>query len=113
MGGDDVDPRGATADPGRVPGAARRCPPGARAGPAAAMSGAAAEATLGGVASAPPAPRRVLIVSADIGGGHHATGRALEAAVRARWPEATVTWIDTLEVMRAGPAFRALYRANV
>jgi UDP-N-acetylglucosamine:LPS N-acetylglucosamine transferase len=57
--------------------------------------------------------RRVLVVSADIGGGHHATGRALEAAVRARWPAAEVEWTDTLEVMRAGPAFRAIYRANV
>src|SRR5919106_3430837 len=58
-------------------------------------------------------PRRVLIVSADIGGGHHATGRALEAAIRSRWPEATISWVDTLEVMKAGPAFRAIYRANV
>jgi WS/DGAT/MGAT family acyltransferase len=55
----------------------------------------------------------VLIVSADIGGGHHATGRALEAAVRERWPEAQVEWVDTLEVMHAGPGFRAIYRTNV
>lgn len=58
-------------------------------------------------------PERVLIVSADIGGGHHATGRGLEAAVRARWPEAAVEWVDTLAAMRAGPAFRGIYRANV
>ena len=58
-------------------------------------------------------PRRVLIVSADIGGGHHATGRALEAAVHERWPDAAVEWVDTLDVMRAGPAFRSIYRANV
>jgi diacylglycerol O-acyltransferase / wax synthase len=58
-------------------------------------------------------PRRVLIVSADIGGGHHATGRALEAAVHERWPGAAVEWVDTLDVMRAGPAFRSIYRANV
>jgi diacylglycerol O-acyltransferase len=60
-----------------------------------------------------PAPARVLIVSADIGGGHHATGRALEAAVRERWPEAAVEWVDTLDVMHAGPGFRTIYRANV
>jgi WS/DGAT/MGAT family acyltransferase len=59
------------------------------------------------------APRRVLIVSADIGGGHHATGRALEAAVREHWPGAAVEWVDTLEVMHAGPAFRWIYRTNV
>jgi UDP-N-acetylglucosamine:LPS N-acetylglucosamine transferase len=58
-------------------------------------------------------PRRVLIVSADIGGGHHATGRALEAAVREHWPAAAVEWVDTLEVMHAGPAFRWIYRTNV
>jgi diacylglycerol O-acyltransferase / wax synthase len=60
-----------------------------------------------------PAPRRVLIVSADIGGGHHATGRALEAAVRERWPAAEVVWVDTLDAMHAGPGFRWIYRANV
>src|SRR5690348_7622101 len=59
------------------------------------------------------APRRVLIVSADIGGGHHATGRALEAAVRERWPAAEVVWVDTLDAMHAGPGFRWIYRANV
>ena len=66
-----------------------------------------------GVVTPLSAPRRVLIVSADIGGGHHATGRALESAVHARWPDAAVEWVDTLEVMRAGPAFRSIYRANV
>jgi len=60
-----------------------------------------------------PEPRRVLVVSADIGGGHHATGRALEAAVRERWPACDVHWVDTLEVMRAGAAFRGIYRTNV
>ena len=58
-------------------------------------------------------PRRVLVLSADIGGGHHATGRALEAAVRARWPGVEIEWVDTLDVMRAGPAFRTIYRTNV
>ncbi|GAB3938924.1 hypothetical protein GCM10027614_20020 [Micromonospora vulcania] len=32
--------------------------------------------------------RRVLVVSADIGGGHDATGRALEERVHALWPGA-------------------------
>jgi diacylglycerol O-acyltransferase len=77
------------------------------------MSGPAAEVPTGRGPGPVAAPRRVLVVSADIGGGHHATGRALAAAVRARWPGASVTWVDTLEVMHAGPAFRAVYRANV
>ena len=33
---------------------------------------------------------RVLIVSANMGEGHNATGRALEGAVRERWPEERV-----------------------
>jgi diacylglycerol O-acyltransferase len=79
------------------------------------MSSSATRAAATGdvVPAAPHAPRRVLIVSADIGGGHHATGRALEAAVRNRWPDATVAWVDTLEVMRVGAAFRGIYRTNV
>jgi UDP-N-acetylglucosamine:LPS N-acetylglucosamine transferase len=58
---------------------------------------------------------RVLIVSADMGEGHNATGRALEDAVKRLWPQATVGWIDALEVMGPGigPLFRRIYVANV
>ncbi|GAA3524292.1 hypothetical protein GCM10022222_03420 [Amycolatopsis ultiminotia] len=58
---------------------------------------------------------RVLIVSADMGEGHNATGRALEGAVRQRWPDATVRWIDALEALGPGfgPLFRRIYVANV
>lgn len=53
-----------------------------------------------GDASAPP--RRVLIVSADIGEGHNATGRALEQEIRRLWPECDVRWVDTLDAMAPG-----------
>jgi UDP-N-acetylglucosamine:LPS N-acetylglucosamine transferase len=58
---------------------------------------------------------RVLIVSATMGEGHNATGRALEDAARRLWPEATVEWIDALEVMGpgVGPLFRRIYVTNV
>ncbi|MET9266880.1 WS/DGAT domain-containing protein [Amycolatopsis sp. NPDC004079] len=51
---------------------------------------------------------RVLIVSANMGQGHNATGRALEDAVRERWPDATVSWLNALE--RLGPGFESLFQ---
>jgi diacylglycerol O-acyltransferase len=59
--------------------------------------------------------RRVLVVSADIGGGHHATGRALEERLRRYSPGSQVRWVDTLDAMGfwVGPAFRRTYVANV
>ncbi|MFC5922902.1 wax ester/triacylglycerol synthase domain-containing protein [Micromonospora vulcania] len=59
--------------------------------------------------------RRVLVVSADIGGGHDATGRALEERVHALWPGSRVGWVDTLEVMGpgVGRGFRRTYVTNV
>jgi UDP-N-acetylglucosamine:LPS N-acetylglucosamine transferase len=58
---------------------------------------------------------KVLVVSADMGEGHNATGRALEDAVRRLWPGAVVGWLDTLDVMGigVGPLFRWIYVANV
>lgn len=58
---------------------------------------------------------RVLIVSADIGAGHNATGRALEESVRRAWPAAQVYWLDVLKVMGpgVGPVFRRIYVLNV
>jgi len=57
----------------------------------------------------------VLVVSADMGGGHHATGRALEESVERHWPGSEVRWIDTLDTMGrwVGPVFRRIYVANV
>ncbi|MGI5241912.1 wax ester/triacylglycerol synthase domain-containing protein [Dactylosporangium sp. CA-139066] len=60
-------------------------------------------------------PRRVLILSADIGGGHDATGRALQERAERLWPGSVVRWADTLDVMGrwVGPAFRRIYTTNV
>lgn len=62
-----------------------------------------------------PAPGRVLVVSADIGGGHDATGRALVEQVEQAWPGAGVRWVDTLEVVgpRLGELCRRTYVLNV
>jgi UDP-N-acetylglucosamine:LPS N-acetylglucosamine transferase len=60
-------------------------------------------------------PQRVLIVSANMGEGHNATGRALDQAVRRLWPGVRVRWLDTLDVMGrgVGPVFREIYVTNV
>ncbi|MBB1154905.1 MGDG synthase family glycosyltransferase [Amycolatopsis dendrobii] len=50
----------------------------------------------------------MLIVSANMGQGHNATGRALEDAIRQRWPDATVRWVNALE--RLGPGFEGLFQ---
>jgi UDP-N-acetylglucosamine:LPS N-acetylglucosamine transferase len=54
-------------------------------------------------------PRRVLIVSADIGEGHNAAARALEEAAARLWPGCEVRWLDTLAAV--GPGFARLARA--
>ena len=58
---------------------------------------------------------KVLVVSAAMGEGHNATGRALQAAIGRLWPRATVSWLDTLDVMGTGvgPLFRWIYVSNV
>jgi UDP-N-acetylglucosamine:LPS N-acetylglucosamine transferase len=63
----------------------------------------------------PASRRRVLIVSADMGGGHDATGRALEEDVARLWPGSEVRWVDTLDVMGwwVGPVFRGAYVLNI
>jgi diacylglycerol O-acyltransferase / wax synthase len=65
--------------------------------------------------AATPVTRRVLVVSADIGGGHHATGRALQERVQELWPGSQVRWLDTLDAMGpgVGAAFRRIYITNV
>lgn len=66
-----------------------------------------------GDASSPP--RRVLIVSATVGEGHNATGRALEQEIGRLWPECDVRWIDTLDAMAPGlgPLARGAYVGGV
>lgn len=61
------------------------------------------------------AVQRMLIVSANMGEGHDATGRALQERVQECWPDATIRWVDTLAVMSGpvGPAFRWIYATNV
>ncbi|MEV0804863.1 wax ester/triacylglycerol synthase domain-containing protein [Micromonospora sp. NPDC050200] len=57
----------------------------------------------------------MLVVSADIGGGHDATGRALEERVHTLWPGSRVGWVDTLDAMGpgVGRGFRRTYVTNV
>jgi len=54
------------------------------------------------------APRRVLIVSAGIGEGHNAAGRALAEAAPRAWPGCEVGWLDALDA--AGYRFARLAR---
>jgi UDP-N-acetylglucosamine:LPS N-acetylglucosamine transferase len=60
-------------------------------------------------------PERALIVSASIGEGHNASGRALEQAIRRAWPGCEVRWLDTLAAMGPGigPIARACYVLQV
>ena len=60
-------------------------------------------------------PRKLLVVSADIGEGHNATARAVEERARRLWPGCEIRRIDTLELMGrgVGPGFRWIYRVNV
>jgi len=60
-------------------------------------------------------PRRALIVSADIGAGHNAAGRALEEAMARAWPGCQVCWLDALAAIGPGfgPLARAFYVAQV
>jgi UDP-N-acetylglucosamine:LPS N-acetylglucosamine transferase len=60
-------------------------------------------------------PRRILVVSADMGAGHNATGRALQAVAEHIWPGCSTQWVDTLSAMGrgVGPLFRGIYTVNV
>ncbi len=60
-------------------------------------------------------PKKLLIVSADIGEGHNATARAVEERARQLWPGCGIRRIDTLERMGrgVGPGFRWIYQVNV
>lgn len=46
----------------------------------------------------PPAPRRVLILSADMGEGHNAAARAITEVIGELWPSCTVERLDTVEL---------------
>ena len=61
------------------------------------------------------APRRVLTVSADMGGGHNATAAALEETAMRLWPGSDLRRLDTLNVMGPGVGrlFRKIYVSNV
>ncbi|HVV07685.1 glycosyltransferase [Amycolatopsis sp.] len=58
---------------------------------------------------------KVLIVSAAMGEGHNATGRALQDSIARLWPDAETRWLDALDVMGSGvgPLFRWIYVSNV
>lgn len=60
-------------------------------------------------------PRRALVVSAAIGEGHNAAGRALEQAIGRAWPGCRVQWLDTLASMGPGmgPVARTSYVTQV
>ncbi|MGW0231247.1 wax ester/triacylglycerol synthase domain-containing protein [Actinopolymorpha singaporensis] len=66
-------------------------------------------------AHADEGPHRVLLVSADMGGGHNSTANALEEAVQRLWPGSECHRVDTLDVMGpgVGRAFRSIYVSNV
>ncbi|NIH80485.1 MGDG synthase family glycosyltransferase [Amycolatopsis viridis] len=59
--------------------------------------------------------KQVLVLSATMGEGHNATGRALAEAVHRLWPDAEIRWLDALDVMGpgVGPLFRQIYVTNV
>lgn len=60
-------------------------------------------------------PDRVLLVSAAMGEGHDAAGRAVAAAVAELWPDATVEWVDVLAALGHGTdsLFDRIYAGSV
>lgn len=60
-------------------------------------------------------PQRLLVLSADMGGGHEATAAALEQAAAGVWPGVEIQRLDTLDVMGPGIGrlFRRIYVDNV
>ncbi len=58
-----------------------------------------------------PVPRRLLLVSGSLGGGHHAAARAFEEQARLAWPGVEVARADALAGMGPGApsAFRGIY----
>lgn len=66
-------------------------------------------------ATTTPIAHRVLVVSADMGGGHNATAAALEEGVAQRWPGSAIYRIDALDLLGPGIGrlFRSIYVGNV
>jgi diacylglycerol O-acyltransferase len=62
--------------------------------------------------AAEPVPRRVLIISAEMGEGHNAAARALREAMAEMWPDCEVVQLDTMELRgrRFARAVRRSYR---
>lgn len=60
-------------------------------------------------------PKRLLLVTADMGEGHNATARGLEQAAGRLWPHCEIRWVDALDAMGpgVGPTFRWTYVVNV
>ena len=60
-----------------------------------------------------PHTHRVLVVSADMGGGHNSTASALEQEIARRWPGSVTRRVDALDLMGVGGPFRSIYVSNV
>ncbi|MGN6751213.1 MAG: MGDG synthase family glycosyltransferase [Intrasporangium sp.] len=60
-------------------------------------------------------PQRLLVLSADMGGGHESTAAALEEAAAGVWPGVEIQRLDTLDLMGPGVGrlFRRIYVGNV
>jgi UDP-glucose 4-epimerase len=73
-------------------------------------NGHAAGALLAGAASAEDRPRRVLVLTADIGEGHDLPARIIKADIEAEIPDAEVEIANGLEAM--GPVVSAIVRGG-
>lgn len=64
---------------------------------------------------APVLTHRVLVLSADMGGGHNATAAALTEQVMRRWPGSQTSQVDVLDLLgqRVAQLFRSIYVGNV
>src|SRR2546425_10093266 len=60
-------------------------------------------------------PRRVLLVSADMGDGHNAAARALADVIERRWPGCVTKRVDTIELRgrRFGRMCRSAFRFQI
>ncbi|WP_052207563.1 wax ester/triacylglycerol synthase domain-containing protein [Sinomonas humi] len=70
----------------------------------------------GRVSAEDGAVRRVLTISANMGGGHNATAAGLEEAVRGLWPGSEIRRLDTLDDLLGPPVgslFRRIYVTSV
>ncbi len=70
---------------------------------------------MSGAEDAVRTPRRLLLVSGSLGGGHHAAARAVEEQARRAWPGVETVWTETLATMGPGTGrlFRTVYTGCV